>query len=303
MVTVKNVMLKGYIYAILSAVIFGCMPLMATGIYAQGVTPTALVFWRNLLALPAMALLAYRERRTLKVPLQALPTMGLLSFFGCTITPILLFSSYRYIASGTATVFHFIYPAAVVVVGLVVLRKKVHAAELFSVVLCMVGVMLFYEPGGAINFTGSAMALGSGVLFSVYIVMLDAFRWRQEVSGFLLSFYIAAGSALMTGLICVVKGEFTMPATLTGWGLCVLFALLMTVLAMSLFQQAALLIGGEKTSVLSTLEPITSIVVGVLAFRERVGFNTLTGAALVIAASVLIALSDLKKAKADADGR
>lgn len=288
---------KGYFYAVLSAVLFGCMPLMATGIYDQGVTPTALVFWRNLLALPGMAFLAYRERRTLKVPLQALPTMVLLSFFGCTITPILLFGSYRYIASGTATVFHFIYPAAVVVVGMVVLRKKVHGAELFSVGLCMVGVMLFYEPGATVNFAGSAMALGSGVLFSFYIVMLDVFRWREEVSGFLLSFYIAALSALMTGIISVVTGEFAMPATLTGWGLCLLFALLMTLLAMSLFQQATLLIGGEKTSVLSTLEPITSVVVGVLVFQERVGLNTLLGSALVIAASVLIALSDLRRAK------
>jgi len=293
----RKTTVKGYFYAVLSAVLFGCMPLMATGTYAQGVTPTALVFWRNLLALPGMAFLAYRERRTLKVPLQALPTMLLMSFFGCTITPILLFGSYRYIASGTATVFHFIYPAAVVVVGMVVLRKKVHAAELFSVALCMVGVMLFYEPGAAVNFAGSAMALGSGVLFSFYIVMLDVFRWREEVSGFLLSFYIAALSALMTGIISVVTGEFTMPATLTGWGLCLLFALLMTLLAMSLFQQATLLIGGEKTSVLSTLEPITSVVVGVLVFQERVGLNTLLGSVLVVAASVLIALSDLRRAK------
>jgi drug/metabolite transporter (DMT)-like permease len=186
----------------------------------------------------------------------------------------------------------------VVLVGLVFLRKKVHVAELLSVALCMVGVMLFYEPGADINLVGSAMALGSGVLFAIYIVMLDVFRWRQEVHGYLLSFYIAAFSALMTGLLCAVTGDFALPAGLGGWGLCLLFALLMTVLAMSMFQQAALLIGGEKTSVLSTLEPITSIVVGVLVFRERVGIGALLGSVLVIAASVLIALSDLKRAKA-----
>ena len=46
----RKTTVKGYFYAVLSAVLFGCMPLMATGIYDQGVTPTALVFWRNLLA-------------------------------------------------------------------------------------------------------------------------------------------------------------------------------------------------------------------------------------------------------------
>ena len=40
---------------ILSAVIFGCMPLGANFLYAQGVTPMSLVFLRNLLSLPVLA--------------------------------------------------------------------------------------------------------------------------------------------------------------------------------------------------------------------------------------------------------
>ena len=292
----ENRMLKGYLYAVLSAVIFGCMPLMATLIYAGGMTPTALVFWRNLLALPGMALVAFWERRTLKIPPRSLPSIVWLAFFGCTATPILLFSSYRYIASGTATVFHFVYPVAVVLMGLL-LKKRIGPAGLVSVALCMVGVALFYDPGASVNLAGSAMALGSGVIFAVYIVLLETFRYK-EVSGFLLSFYIAAASAAMSGVICAVTGQFAVPVSLSHWGTCLLFALLMTLGAMSLFQQAAILIGGERASVLSTLEPITSIVVGVLVFQERVGPNTLAGAALVIAASLIIALSDLKQARA-----
>ena len=36
----------GYLCVILSAVIFGCMPLGANFLYAQGVTPMSLVFLR-----------------------------------------------------------------------------------------------------------------------------------------------------------------------------------------------------------------------------------------------------------------
>ena len=45
----------GYLCVILSAVIFGCMPLGANLLYAQGVTPMSLVFLRNLLSLPVLA--------------------------------------------------------------------------------------------------------------------------------------------------------------------------------------------------------------------------------------------------------
>ena len=51
----------GYFFVILSAVIFGCMPLGANFLYAQGVTPMSLVFLRNLLSLPLLALLGSRQ--------------------------------------------------------------------------------------------------------------------------------------------------------------------------------------------------------------------------------------------------
>ena len=43
-------LLKGYILTIISAVIYGFMPLMAKSIYAEGVNALSLVFLRNALA-------------------------------------------------------------------------------------------------------------------------------------------------------------------------------------------------------------------------------------------------------------
>ena len=62
--------IKGCIFAVLSAVIYGCMPLMAKYIYADGVTPFTLVFLRNMFSLIPLGLLAYREQKTFKIPLQ-----------------------------------------------------------------------------------------------------------------------------------------------------------------------------------------------------------------------------------------
>ena len=100
----KGELVKGYLFVIVSAVIYGCMPLMATHIYADGVNPMTLVFLRNFLSLPALAALALWQQKTLKVPKATLGPVSLLALFGCCVTPVLLFSSYRYIPSGTATV-------------------------------------------------------------------------------------------------------------------------------------------------------------------------------------------------------
>ena len=285
---------RGYIFAVLSAVIFGCMPLMARYIYADGVSPSTLVFLRNFLALPSLAVLAYLQRKSLKVPAKALAPIAVISFFGCCLTPILLFTAYNYIASGTATVFHFIYPAVVVLSGILFLKKKAKAEALISVGLCVIGVALFYDPAQPINLAGSALALGSGITFALYVHLLAGFRHR-EISGFLFSFYVAAASAVIAFIICIVTGQLALPQTVTGWGLCLLFALAVTTGAVFLFQRGTFLIGGEKTSILSTLEPITSVVVGIVVFQEKATFKSVLGAVLVISASVLIAVFDIKK--------
>lgn len=290
---------KGYLFAVLSAVIYGSMPLMAKYIYADGVTPMTLVFLRNLFAIVPLALLAYRQKKTLKVPKELLPSIGLISLFGCCITPTLLFSSYQFIASGTATVIHFSYPAMVVIAQILFLKKKVMPASIVSVVLCVLGVSLFYSPQETLNFTGSALALLSGVTFATYVILLSRFD-SSKVSGFLFGFYVTVVSTVAAFIICLVSGNLVFPVSPLGWGLCIVFSLMVTVGAVVLFQQSTFLIGGERASILSTLEPITSLVIGVIVFREALSSNSLIGSALVVAASILTALADIKKNKKEA---
>ena len=287
---------RGYLYAILSAMIYGCMPLMAKAIYADGVTPFTVVFLRNFLALIPLALLAYGEQKTLKIPLKLLPSLSVIAILGCCLTPLLLFSSYNYIASGTATVFHYAYPAIVVMGEILIFRKKMQIGSTISILLCVIGISLFYSPDEPINLTGSILALFSAVTFASYVMLLSRFD-RSKVSVFSFSFYIALISSIGAFFACVVTGNLAFPATARGWGLCLLFALLVTVGAVVLFQQSTFLIGGERTSILSTLEPITSLVTGAIVFREALGLRILIGVLFVLSASILTALIDIRKNK------
>ena len=62
----QNKMVKGYMLSILSAVIYGLMPLMAKYIYSDGVNALTLVFLRNFLALPSLAIVAFANTVLLK---------------------------------------------------------------------------------------------------------------------------------------------------------------------------------------------------------------------------------------------
>ena len=287
----KNIV-KGYILSIISAVIYGSMPLMADYIYADGVNSFTLVFLRNFLALPLLALLAYFKEGSLKISIKEIPKISLISLFGCAITPVLLLSSYNYIASGTATVFHFIYPALVVILSMIFFKKKPNLITVISVVLCFTGITQFYNPAEKLNLTGSILALSSGLALAIYILLLSGLK--TEAKPFTFTFYVVAIGSLIMLIFCLATNNLTLPKSLLGAALCLLFASAVTVGAFATFQQSTFLIGGEKASILSTIEPITSVVLGFLFLNEQVSLKIIIGCAMVVSASVLITLFEKK---------
>ena len=290
----KNKTLTGFLFVILSAVIFGFMPLMAKYIYSDGVNPITLVFLRNLLAFPVLAFLTKATGNSLKIPKEAIPGISVIALFGCCITPLLLFSSYNYISSGTATVFHFIYPAFVVLAEIVLKRTKVNFFNTSSLIVCAVGILMFYTPGQQLNLAGSSLALISGVTYAIYILLLSGFS-HKEISGFRFSLYITLVCSIVLFTVCILTGQLSLPNSLFGWGMSLFFSVILNVGAVVLFQKGTFLIGGGKASILSTFEPITSIFAGAIFLNEPFGIRTSIGTALVIVASILISVPSLVK--------
>lgn len=294
----KSKLIRGYIFVIASGLIFGFMPLMAKFIYAENVNSLTLVFLRSALALPFLAAIAVIGGNRLTIPSASVLPTGLIAIMGYCVTPVLLLSSYNFIPSGTATVFHFIYPAVVILSETIFLRAKSSALKITSMILCIVGITLFYTPGSKLNLTGSSIALLSGVTYGAYIVMLSVFRYKQ-ISGFVFSFYVSLICAVVMFAVCVATNQLMLPKSLFAWGLALLFAVSLNVGAVVLFQQGTFIIGGARASILSTVEPITSVVAGALVFSEKISFLTAVGTVLVVAASVLIALPDKNADKTD----
>jgi drug/metabolite transporter (DMT)-like permease len=289
-------LLQGYVCIILSAVIFGLMPLMASLIYADGVNSITLAFLRNLLSLPLLAVLAFSSKGRVCLCVKALPLLGFIALMGCCLTPLLLFSSYNYIQSGTATVFHFIYPAVVVLGEFIFLKSQKNRKHILCVLICMAGIALFYSPGHALDLRGSLFALSSGITYAVYVISLSTYKHdKGSVFGF--SLCVSSIASVLLLLICLFTGQLALPQTLQGWLLSIGFACIVNAGAVALFQRGTFLIGGSRASILSTFEPITGVFVGILVFRESVSPFTLLGTALVIAAGILIAVLDVRKAR------
>ena len=164
----KSNVLKGYVFTILSAVIFGSMPFMAKYIYTDGVNAISLVLFRNLFAIPIITFLAYKQSKSFVIPKKSLFPTTIIAVIGCCVTPVLLFSSYNFIDSSVATTFHFIYPAMVILLGALFMKQKITFKTLICVLLCVGGISLFYNPNTSIDWRGAALVILSSVLIAFF---------------------------------------------------------------------------------------------------------------------------------------
>lgn len=283
---------KGYLFVILSAVIYGLMPLMAKFIYMDGVNPVTLVFLRNILAMPVLLLLSLGTKNALRTDFKTFGKISFVAIMGCCVTPLLLFVSYNHIPSGSSTVIHFVYPAIVVVGEWLVLKSKLYTGQLLSVILCIAGIALFYNPSEGINAVGGSYALLSGITYATYVISLNLLK-NKNIPVFTLGFYVALVCSIVMLFVCIITKSLALPATLIGWLLSVLFALALNVGSVLLFQKGTFIIGGSKAAILSTFEPITSVFAGTVILNETLSSFTVIGTVLVIGAGVLIAACDI----------
>ncbi len=289
-------LLLGYFYLLAAAVIFGCMPLGANIIYADGVTPFALVFLRGALVAPLLVLLTYLKGDTLRISRGAVVEGVLVGAVGCGVTPLLLFLSYTLVDSSTAMVLHFVYPA-VVVIGSLFYREKIKKGAVLCVLLCTLGITFFFDGTGRIDPLGAIVALASGVSYAAYVLLLAHAKHKEELKGFRLSFFACISSAALALAVCLVSDTFSLPQTVRGWVVSFIFSVALGAGAVVLFQKGTNIVGGQRAAILSTFEPITGVFVGIMFLNERLTLRTAIGAVVVLSASVLIALQDAKEAK------
>ena len=165
---------------------------------------------------------------------------------------------------------------------------------LISIAICFLGISQFYTPGAPLDWRGGALAIVSGFGYAAYILMLSHFKYK-EITGFLLNAYIFSINSIVLFVVCAVTGMLTFPVSLSGWVCSLILALCVNLGAVSMFQMGTRIIGGQKAAILSTMEPTTSVFVGILVFHEVMTLRAGIGTALVLLASILIVFFGAKE--------
>ena len=278
----------GTAMVLVSATGFGTLAIFAKLGYAAGLGTEQLLAFRFLLAAIGMVILAMLlgqnpfqiERRRLAT----LVALGAVVYTGQSLT---YFIALRSLPASLVVLIAYIYPSLVVVAGWLFLRRAVSAWHLVALAASFAGVALLVG-GGARFELGWALvlALASPTIYTGYILIGE--RVMSSVPVVAASAVIMTGAALAFCVLAAFNSQLALPRTPAGWAVSVGIALFPTMLAISLFLAGLPRIGAARSALLSTWEPVVTVLLAVLILGDRLSIVQVFGGVLVLVAVILV---------------
>jgi drug/metabolite transporter (DMT)-like permease len=281
--------LTGILLIAISAASFGTLAIFGRLLYADGLDTFTLLFLRFSFAAVTMTFILLLHKEPLprgKILLQLIG-MGALGYAGQSFSYL---SAIKYASAGLVALLLYLYPMFVFILSVIVLREKVTWLKVAALLLALIGTALTVDPAGG-QLTGILLAILSAVIYSIYIIV--GTNVMKHVSPIQSSLVIFASAGALYGGLTAVNGAH-LPATGSGWLGIVGIVLVATVIPVTTFLAGLERIGPTNASMLSTLEPVVTVLLAGLIFNERLGPITILGGILILVAVIFLTRSEVK---------
>ena len=216
---------------------------------------------------------------------------------------VITYSSLRaldYLPVGPLAFLFYTYPAWVVVIAAILGREKLTVERFVALALAMSGiaVMVGAPSSTSLNTLGVLLALGIALLYALYLPVLH--RVQEGVSPTISSFYLISGVFIAFLVIGSVTRTVQMPGTIETWRYVVIMSLFSTVIAFATLVAGLRVLGPVRTSIIATVEPFFTLLLGAVFLGERITAGTIAGGILIASAVILLQVTARASGTAEA---
>lgn len=288
--------LVGMLLVALSAAGFGTLALFSHYAYADKMDTFSILFFRfSLAALVMFALLiARRESLPGGSTLLRLVIM-IMGVIGYVASSFAYLTALKYASSGLVALLLYLYPAFVTVLATLLLHEPFTRIKGLALGIALLGMALTVDPAGG-QALGVLLAITAAAIYAMYIMIGD--QVLKRVSVIQSSAVIFASGGIASGVLMLVNGP-QLPATQTGWIAVLTIVLLTTVLPVMAFLAGLERIGPTNAAMISTLEPVVTVILGAVWLNEQLRPMTLIGGSLILIAVLLLTHSELRRRPAE----
>ena len=277
----------GVVFILISGAAFGLLPWFARIAYNHGAEPLGMLAVRFLIASFVLVVVSLFRRTNKARPHGVLAwQLFALGAIGYAPQASFYFFSVQRIDISLATIIFYTYPVFVVLASWVFLRHRPSERVISCLAVAVIGAALTAGQVQAGSISGVLFMFGASLWYTGYIVLSS--RVVHIAGAFTSLTYVMVGAAVAHGAVYLVVHP-NVPTDGTGWLAIAAASIIGTVLSMGFFFAGVSRVGPGEAAVLSTIEPVVSIAVGVLALNEQVTGFRLLGAALVLVSVAVLA--------------
>ena len=175
-------------------------------------------------------------------------------------------------------------------------RDRLTPRRTVALVAASGGTLLVLLGAGGVRLhpVGAALAFGSAIVYTTYILVSDTVVHR--LPPVVLAALVLAGASGTLGARAMFTGGVPLNFGLWGWFWVACIAMVSTVLAMLAFFVGLRRTGPSTTAILSTFEPVVTTALASMSLGESLSGLQLVGGVLVLASVVVL---QLRPARAD----
>ncbi|MFH0872733.1 MAG: DMT family transporter [bacterium] len=279
---------RGILLVATSAAAFGSTPIWGKVALSLGVNIESLLAFRLSLASIFLWAIILIQRSYPRVGPKDLLRLALMGGLGFGVTALCFFTALLHIsASLTQMIFFSSYPTLATLLSVWLLRESLGLRKLVALFLAVGGgTLMVWASQREGNLLWCLLPLASGMAYSLYIVLGSKILARyppRVVSLWVITFgsaqFIVYGLALR-------RLSFHMPAK--AWALIAIMALLCTVISVLTFFSGLERIGASQSAIISTLEPVVTLLLAMAFLSERLSLQQLVGAGTIMGGIILL---------------
>ena len=284
--------LTGILLIAISAASFGTLAIFGRFLYADGLDIFTMLFLRfGVAALVMMViLLARKEKFPRGRILLQLIGMGALGYVGQSFSYL---TAIKYASAGLVALLLYLYPMFVFVLSVIVLHEKATWVKIVAIIIALLGTALTVDPAGG-QLLGILLAISAALIYSVYIIV--GTNVMRHVSAVQSSVVIFASAGAVYGILMVFN-DVHLPSTSSGWINTVGIVLVATVIPVVAFLAGLERIGPTSAAMLSTLEPVVTVLLAAWIFGERLQSIALFGGGMILIAVLMLTLGEASEIK------
>jgi drug/metabolite transporter (DMT)-like permease len=280
----------GIILIAISAASFGTLAVFGRYAYLNGIDTYTLLFLRFGISAIIMGAMMWLRKEAIPdgKTLAQLIGMGAVGYVGQSYAYL---TAIQYASAGLVALLLYLYPMFVAILSTVFFHEKITRLKVLSLGLALAGTALTVSPDGG-QLPGILLALSAAIIYSFYIIV--GTNVMKKVSPLQSSTIIFASAGMVYGILTIINGPH-LPTGNSGWLIISGIIVVATIIPVVTFLAGLQRIGPINASMLSTLEPVVTVILVSFLFQEVLKPIAIIGGSMILFAVIVLTRSELRR--------